>query len=653
MANGSGVIEAAAVTDVAVSCTSNSEPRFTIGGMVSGLAGTGLVLRDNGGDALPITRDGPFTFATALPGGTRYAVTVAGQPANPSQTCTVSNGSGTVGKANITSVVVTCVTNQVPRYTVGGTTKGLAGPGLVLRNNGGDDLAVTSDGPFTFATPLTSGSSYSVTVFSQPSGQTCSVFGGSGSVGNANVTSVAVSCATNPPPRYTVGGTVTGLANSGLVLRNNGADGLSIPVNGPFTFASPLTSGSSYSVTVFSQPSGQTCTVSGGSGTIGNANVTSVAVSCVTNRYTVGGTVSGLASSGLVLRNNGADDLSVSANGPFTFPTALTGGSSYSVTVFSQPSGQTCTVSGGSGTVGNANVTTIVVSCATNPPPRFTVGGTVSGLAASGLVLQDNGADNLSVSANGSFTFATALTAGSSYSVTIFSQPAGQACTVSGGSGTSAARTSPVSSSPVPRTRRPDSQSEARSAGSPPPVSCSKTTERTTSPSRRTAPSPSPPRSLPAAATRSRSSPSRPGRPAPSLAVRAPSATRTSPPSSVSCATNPPPRVHGRRLNGQRPHRLRSRAPRQRSRQPLHLGERLLHLCHCPHRPAAATRSPISLPAVRADLHHLWRLGHRRQRERHDHRRVLRDQSAAPVHRRRHRRRSGGNRADPAQQRRG
>ena len=99
-------------------------------------------------------------------------------------------------------------------------------------------------------------------------------------------------------------------------------------------------------------------------------------VSCATNpppRFTIGGTVSGLAASGLVLRNNGADNLSISANGPFTFATALTSGSSYSVTVFSQPSGQTCTVSSGSGTVGSANVTTVVVSCGTNPPPAAKV----------------------------------------------------------------------------------------------------------------------------------------------------------------------------------------------------------------------------------------------------------------------------------------
>ena len=436
VANGSGVIADVDVTEVTVTCVSDALPRHSIGGTVTGLSGAGLVLRNNGADDLSITGNGLFTFPTSLTAGSGYLVSVAGQPTGPSQTCTVSKGSGTVGDVDVTNVAVTCATNPVPRYTVGGTVTGLAGPGLVLRNNGGDDLAVTTNGTFTFGTPLPSGSAYSVTVRTQPSGQTCTVSGGSGTVSSANVTSVTVSCTTNPPPRYTIGGTVSGLSGAGLVLRNNGADDLAVTANGSFTFATALTSGSSYSVTVRTHPSGQTCTVSGGSGTISSANVTSVTVSCIVNRYTIGGSVSGLTGTGLVLRNNGADDLAVTANGSFTFATALTSGSSYSVTVRTQPSGQTCTISGGSGTVPNANVTSVVVSCTTNPPPRYTIGGTVSGLTGTGLVLRNNGADDLAVTANGSFTFATALTSGSTYSVTVRTQPSGQTCSVSGGSGT-------------------------------------------------------------------------------------------------------------------------------------------------------------------------------------------------------------------------
>ena len=51
-------------------------------------------------------------------------------------------------------------------------------------------------------------------------------------------------------------------------------------------------------------------------------------------------------------------------------------------------------------------------------------------------MLQDNGGDNLSVSANGSFTFATALASGAAYNVTVKTNPSGQTCSVSSGSGT-------------------------------------------------------------------------------------------------------------------------------------------------------------------------------------------------------------------------
>ena len=78
--------------------------------------------------------------------------------------------------------------------------------------------------------------------------------------------------------------------------------------------------------------------------------------------YTIGGTVSGLSGT-VVLQDNGGDNLSVSANGSFTFATALAAGAPYSVTVASSPAGQACTAGNASGSVGSANVTSIIVSC--------------------------------------------------------------------------------------------------------------------------------------------------------------------------------------------------------------------------------------------------------------------------------------------------
>lgn len=337
-------------------------PVYTIGGTVSGLNGTGLVLQNNAGDNLAISANGSFTFATSLTASSSYSVTVATQPGTPEQVCSVTNGSGTVASANVTDIAINCEST----YTMGGTVSGLAGTGLVLQNNAGDDLAVSANGSFTFATSLTTSSAYSVSVLTQPGtpNQVCSVSNGSGTVASADVTNISISCTTKT---YTVGGTVTGLTGSGLVLQNNAGDDLPITADGVFNFATALQDGSAYAVTVSNQPdSGQTCTVTTGTGSLNGVNVTNVDVSCATY-YTVGGSVSGLSGSGLVLQNNGGDDLAVGANGAFAFATALADGASYDVTVLTQPGSplQSCQVSAGGGTVASADVTSVSLTCTT------------------------------------------------------------------------------------------------------------------------------------------------------------------------------------------------------------------------------------------------------------------------------------------------
>lgn len=260
----------------------NPDWRYTVGGTVSGLSGTGLVLQNNGSDSLAISANGDFEFDVALASGAAYSVTVLAQPSLPSQTCTVTGAADTVTHGDVTSVTVSCVTNT---YTVGGTVSGLTGTGLVLQNNGGDNLAIGADGSFTFATPIVSGADYSISVLGQPSGpsQLCTVTSGAGPVTGANITNVQVDCVNT----YTVGGSVSGLSGSGLVLQNNGGDNLAISADGNFTFAGAIVSGGSYAVTVLTQPGSptQTCKVTNGSAAAINADNTSVQVSCITNTY--------------------------------------------------------------------------------------------------------------------------------------------------------------------------------------------------------------------------------------------------------------------------------------------------------------------------------------------------------------------------------
>ena len=82
--------------------------KYSVGGTLNGLIGQGLVLEINKGDDLRLSTNGAFVFSRGIKNGESYSVTVKTQPSNPSQTCTVSNGSGTISKADVTSIIVYC-----------------------------------------------------------------------------------------------------------------------------------------------------------------------------------------------------------------------------------------------------------------------------------------------------------------------------------------------------------------------------------------------------------------------------------------------------------------------------------------------------------------------------------------------------------------
>ena len=82
--------------------------------------------------------------------------------------------------------------------TVGGAVAGLAGTGLVLQNNDGDDLAVDADGAFAFDTGVEDGQTYQVAVAVQPAypDQWCNVYNASGTVSGTDVSDIEVVCVT-------------------------------------------------------------------------------------------------------------------------------------------------------------------------------------------------------------------------------------------------------------------------------------------------------------------------------------------------------------------------------------------------------------------------------------------------------------------------
>jgi len=214
---------------------------YTVGGTVIGLTGSGLVLQNEGGDDLPISASGAFTFAKGMPSGTSYAVTVKSSPTSPVQVCTVAGGAGTVAYSNVTSVEVTCQNG----HEVSGTVSGLVGSRLSLAictlqavpgRRGviyvcGNPLQLSANGAFTLGGtyPANYSGSDRVQVTQQPSSPTQQCAVANPLVANqvASDASVTVSCAEysyvtnfsdNTVSAYTVDATTGALAVVGTPI---------------------------------------------------------------------------------------------------------------------------------------------------------------------------------------------------------------------------------------------------------------------------------------------------------------------------------------------------------------------------------------------------------------------------------------------------
>jgi hypothetical protein len=162
----------------------------------------------------------------------------------------------------------------------------------------------------------------------------------------------------------TIGGTLTGLTSGAtLVLANNGKDNLSLTSNGSFRFATQLDSGAAYGVTIVTQPTGQTCSVANGSGTVGTVgDITSITVNC--GAGSISGTVTGLPAGTSMSLSDGTTTLPIAVDGAFAFPEVLAPGATYAVTIVVQPAQHRCALpANAAGFVPASGVVTLTVTC--------------------------------------------------------------------------------------------------------------------------------------------------------------------------------------------------------------------------------------------------------------------------------------------------
>lgn|GEM_PF-2992602 len=354
---------------------------YSVSGTITGLGvSETLSLSLNNGPVIVVSAaNGSFKFTNNVQDGTAWSVAMGAAPTD--RTCTLANGTSTAIHGNVTNVAIAC---SLQTETISGTVTGLPnGASLVLNNNSTDLLTLTGAGSsssmsFTFAKPIASGGTFTVGVTQSPAGYTCNVSNASGTVVIANVGSVSVTCS---QLAFTVGGTVTGLSTitggQPLVLKNNGSDTLTLTGTSaslPFTFNNSVAYGAGYLVTIATQPTGQSCVVNNATAQAITQAVNSISISCSTTSFSFSGLVTGLLSGKqLVLQNNFSDSMTIlnnsSFNGTFSStssssnPKPIPYNGSYSLTVATQPSSETCTIINGAASGITANVTNIQVQC--------------------------------------------------------------------------------------------------------------------------------------------------------------------------------------------------------------------------------------------------------------------------------------------------
>jgi hypothetical protein len=94
-----------------------NERRYSVGGYVSGLVGTGLLLQSDDGAELLVHGNGAFAFPALRESGSAYLVSVRANPDSERQLCTVAPDleTGNIEHADVTTILVRCIRGRYHR----------------------------------------------------------------------------------------------------------------------------------------------------------------------------------------------------------------------------------------------------------------------------------------------------------------------------------------------------------------------------------------------------------------------------------------------------------------------------------------------------------------------------------------------------------
>ncbi len=348
----------------------NTTDTHTIGGALTGLAGS--VVLQNGTDQLTVDHNGPFTLAGAQPTGAAYNVTVATNPAG--QTCTLSNGAGTIAAADVTNITITCTNTATTTASDDfDRADGTLGANWADISDGG--LTITSNQAAGTNASGSSGDTWTATTFSSDQYSQIDVTANA-LTGNQWI-GAAVRSQNSGQDAY-VGVYHWNYGSPGLQLwrRHNGGwtqlgatyntaalpAGTHLQIEAVGPAISLLENGTTRITATDTELTG------GAPGVMANGTPTADNWSGgnTTGAYSIGGTLTGL--NGALTLQNGSDRIHLTANANFTFDSQLPAGIAYNVTVAVPPPGQTCTVANPAGTI-TANVPTSPSPAPPAPPP--------------------------------------------------------------------------------------------------------------------------------------------------------------------------------------------------------------------------------------------------------------------------------------------
>lgn len=175
-------------------------------------------------------------------------------------------------------------------------------------------------------------------------------------------------CGGSGSGNMTLGGAVVGLTKPDLSVSNGGVI-LPIPANSAtFYFTELIAADQNFDIEIAHQPTGAKCTIANNKNKANVYTVSQTVVTCVTDTYALGGTVSGLHGTGLVVANgnNNAPVLPPTVAGAdvdFTFPLLVADGANYGVTILGQPTGQTCSVGNPTGVMPAGEFHKLAIVC--------------------------------------------------------------------------------------------------------------------------------------------------------------------------------------------------------------------------------------------------------------------------------------------------